>query len=82
MSKWTERPDDGFGYDPIAEHWVNNPLITPVNKVAMFDEAIAYAKKQTEERIIELLDDAKSSYKLPISSQLFQQIRALIKGEN
>lgn len=35
-----------------------------------------------QERIIDLLDDAKSSYKLPISSGLFQQIRALIKGDN
>ena len=38
------------------EHWVNNPLITPINKVALFEEAIARAEKKTEERIIALLE--------------------------
>jgi hypothetical protein len=52
------------------------------NDQAIVREVEERGAKRERERIIALLDDAKSSYKLPISSELFQQIRALIKGEN
>ena len=38
------------------EHWVNNPLITPVNKLAMFNEAIARAKDDERKRAVILLE--------------------------
>lgn len=49
---------DSYGDElfEAKQHWVNNPLIKPLSKVAMFDKAIERAKKETEERIIALLD--------------------------
>ena len=46
---------DAIEYDDDAEHWVNNPLITPKNKVAMFDEAIERAKREGVKEAIEYL---------------------------
>lgn len=38
-----------------SQHWVNNPLISEISKVTMFDDAIARAEKTTKKSIIELL---------------------------
>lgn len=38
--------------DP-REHWVNNPLITPVNKVVMFEDAVRAAKAEAWDEAIE-----------------------------
>ena len=40
MSKWTERQGDEYDKDMTFDYWVNNPLITPENKVALYDQAI------------------------------------------
>ena len=38
------------------DYWVNNPLITPVNKALMYDNAIWMAKMDEQDRIIDLLE--------------------------
>lgn len=38
------------------QHWVNNPLISPINKVDMFNEAVERAERDTQERIVKLLN--------------------------
>lgn len=38
------------------EYWVNNPLITPVNKALLYDNAIFMAKADEQDRIIEMLE--------------------------
>ena len=49
------RADDPELFD-ANEHWVNNPLITPINKLAMFNEAIARAKEEERKRAVILLE--------------------------
>ena len=39
------------------DYWVNNPLITPINKALMYDMDIFNAKQDEQERIIDLLND-------------------------
>lgn len=69
------------------DHWVNNPLISPINKVAEYDKAIADAEKATEERIIKLLTEvAKQNPSFELSGELLiectlEYLIALIKGE-
>lgn len=43
-------------YD-ASQHWINNPLIKPVSKVAMFEEWEERIRKEQNERIIKLLED-------------------------
>ena len=38
------------------DYWVNNPLITPINKALIYDNAIWNAKEDEKERIINLLE--------------------------
>lgn len=42
-------------YD-ASQHWINNPLIKPVSKVAMFEEWEARIRKEQDERIIKLFE--------------------------
>lgn len=44
------------------DYWVNNPLITPVNKALMYDNDIDNAKFEERERIIELLKSMSDWY--------------------
>ncbi len=37
------------------QHWINNPLITPLNKIDSFNEAIESAKLEERKRIIDHL---------------------------
>lgn len=39
------------------DYWVNNPLITPINKALMYDNAIFMAKMDMRDDIVELLKD-------------------------
>lgn len=39
------------------DYWVNNPLITPINKALMYDNAIWNAEEHKRYDIIELLED-------------------------
>lgn len=43
-------------YD-ASQHWINNPLIKPRSKVAMFEKWEERIRKEQNERIIKLLDD-------------------------
>jgi len=45
-----------------SQHWINNPLIKPVSKVAMFEEWEERIRKEQNGRIIELLDDWKCGH--------------------
>lgn len=79
------------------DHWVNNQLISPINKVEAFYKAIADAEKATEQRIIKLLDSSESITEIfewfvqhiphtePLSEiaveDLSERLIALIKGE-
>lgn len=45
------------------DYWVNNPLITPVNKALLYDNAIDEAKVEERERIIALLESLKGPEK-------------------
>jgi hypothetical protein len=38
------------------DYWVNNPLITPINKALMYDNDIDGAISSERQRIIELLE--------------------------
>lgn len=38
-----------------SQHWVNNPLIKPVNKTAMFDTHVAYANHVFKEKLFTVL---------------------------
>jgi hypothetical protein len=62
------------------DYWVNNPLITPVNKALMYDNDIDGAVSAERERIIKLLegDDGQKIMCLKCSDEIV----ALIKGEN
>lgn len=46
------------------DYWVNNPLITPINKALMYDNAIWMAKMDMKDdikdRILERVNDLKS----------------------
>lgn len=42
------------------DYWVNNPLITPINKALMYDMDIFNAKQDEQERIIDLINDSGS----------------------
>ncbi len=44
--------DEPFGPD---DHWVNNPLISPASKVDEFDKAIAHAKAEERQHLIEII---------------------------
>lgn len=43
-------------YD-ASQHWINNPLIKPVSKMAMFEEWEGRIRKEQNERIIKLLEE-------------------------
>lgn len=43
-------------YD-ASQHWINNPLIKPVSKVAMFEEWEERIRKEQNERVIKLLEE-------------------------
>jgi hypothetical protein len=45
-------------YD-ASQHWINNPLIKPVSKVAMFEEWEARIRREQNERIIKLLEEQR-----------------------
>lgn len=57
---------DFFGVAMIDpnDYWVNNPLITPINKALMYDNAIWMAKMDMKDdikdRIMERVNDLKS----------------------
>lgn len=61
------------------EYWVNNPLITPVNKAFMYDNDIDGAVSRERERIIALIE-TKDEWHYAFSD--VSDIIALIKGEN
>ena len=48
-------------YD-AREHWINNPLIKPRNKVHLFEQWEERIRKEQNERIIKLLDDWKCGH--------------------
>jgi len=43
--------------DPY-DYWVNNPLITPVNKALLYDNAIWNAKMDEQDRLIDIFREA------------------------
>ena len=70
--------------DP-KDYWVNNPLITPVNKALMYDNAIFNAAEDEKERIIKLLEALKETRPIETNTNYwgysFERVIALIKGE-
>ena len=64
-------------YD-ASQHWVNNPLISPISKVHNFEEHEKWVRKDQTERIIKLLDELDDEEWMGIN----QDFIALIKGEN
>ncbi len=42
-------------YD-ASQHWVNNPLISPISKVHNFEEHEKWVRKDQTERIVKLLE--------------------------
>ena len=40
------------------DYWVNNPLITPINKALMYDNAIWMAKMDERDDIIDIFNEA------------------------
>lgn len=54
--KWSDAVLDYDLFDPL-DHWVNNPLITPINKVDMYEKNIAWCVAQERKRIIKILQD-------------------------
>jgi hypothetical protein len=56
------------------DHWVNNPLITPGNKVDLYEKAINNAKAGECERIIKILDEH-------LGTADWKDLIKLIKGE-
>ena len=66
------------------DYWVNNPLITPVNKALMYDNAIFMAKADKQDDIIDLLKES-SRCRLDGGHDnngfCFCEAIALIKGE-
>lgn len=67
--------------DPI-DYWVNNTLITPINKALMYDSDIDGALSRERERIIALIEAAKKGLTFGPDRQLVDNMIALIKGEN
>jgi hypothetical protein len=65
-------------YD-ASQHWVNNPLISPISKVHNFEEHEKWVRKDQTERIIKLLEDENND-EMSIDYQSY--LIALIKGEN
>ena len=71
------------------EHWINNPLIKPLSKVAMFEEWEARVRKEVVDEIVELLEDpstmsnwwAMPDRSLGLYGNLKNYVIALIKGE-
>jgi hypothetical protein len=68
------------------DYWVNNPLITPINKALMYDNDILNAAKIEQERIIKLLEDyIPSFYQLSSNTDAgkypIEHLIELIKGE-
>jgi hypothetical protein len=43
------------------DYWVNNPLITPINKALMYDNAIWMAKMDMKDDIVDLLENTANS---------------------
>jgi len=43
--------------DPY-DYWVNNPLITPVNKALLYDNAIWNAKMDEQDRLVDIFREA------------------------
>lgn len=66
-------------YD-ASQHWINNPLIKPRSKVAMFEEWEARIRKEENEHIIELLEQRKCGCYCEVHMVLDPAIAA-IKGE-
>lgn len=63
------------------DYWVNNPLISPVNKALLYDNDIDRAKHDERERIIALLE-AEETKPTRMSDPWFAfEVIALIKGE-
>lgn len=40
------------------DYWVNNPLITPINKALMYDNSIWMAKMDERDDIIDIFNEA------------------------
>lgn len=72
------------------DYWVNNPLITPINKALMYDNDMHGAAVEERYRIIELLDAEHSEYTYQHQENKGAYIDdcpacfaiAIIKGEN
>lgn len=75
-------------YD-ASQHWINNPLIKPRSKVAMFEKWEARIRKEVVDEIVELLEDpstmsnwwAMPDKSLGLYGNLKNYVIALIKGE-
>lgn len=66
------------------DYFVNNPLITPINKALLYDNAIWNAKMDEQERIIKLLEQlAKSTFPGDVwhINPFEYAVELLIKGE-
>lgn len=66
------------------DYWVNNPLISPVNKALLYDNDIDRAKHDERERIIALLEPfthLKCELSCDDCDDDFAYAIALIKGE-
>lgn len=68
-------------YD-ASQHWINNSLIKPRSKVAMFKEWEARIRKEENEHSIKLLDEFIENCDLPEVVDRLEWFKdALIKGE-
>jgi hypothetical protein len=66
-----------------SQHWINNPLIKPVSKVAMFEEWEERIREEQNERIIKLVERFSFDEELGFSfEQAKEDLLTLIKGEN
>lgn len=66
-------------YD-ASQHWINNPLIKPRSKVAMFEEWEARIRKEENDHIVKLLEERKCGCYCEVHMVLDPAIAA-IKGE-
>jgi GTPase Era involved in 16S rRNA processing len=75
-------------YD-ASQHWINNPLIKPRSKVAMFEKWEARIRKEVVDEIVELLENPSTmsnwwsqvDKNLGLYGNLKNYVIALIKGE-
>lgn len=67
------------------DYWVNNPLITPINKALMYDNAIFMAKSDGMDEAIDIFnEETKHNGKTHYYGMecWFCDTVALIRGEN